>query len=371
MSTQLDARRYAPRHLGVAQQVDPHRKLSDGRPEWADFSRGDGQRGRTARVAAVTTTAAPRAGAPAPVVRPDVPRPRRSRFSRRSRREYLVFLAFAGPNLLLILMFTYRPLLSNIYYSTLNWTLGAKVATPVGLGNYREFFTSPDTGQIIATTAIFTVVTVGGSMGLGLLVALALNKRLRGVGFARAAVFSPFVLSGVGVGLVWLFIFDPVVGVLGALLRMVGVASPQWFNDPSLSLVMVIIVYIWKNLGFAAVIYLAGLQSINKDLLEAAAIDGANSRRTFFSIVLPLLSPTTFFLLVTCILNSLQAFDILRIMNPLGRGTTTLIYEAYLQAFGGSNRAGYSATVSTVLFGLLVLLTVFQLTVIERRVHYR
>jgi sn-glycerol 3-phosphate transport system permease protein len=318
----------------------------------------------------VTTTEAPRALPPTSPTRATAPR-RRYWASRRNRRDYLVFLAFAAPNLLLIALFTYRPLLSNIYYSTLNWTLGAPVATPVGLGNYVEFFTSPRTQDVLVTTAVFTVATVGGSMVLGLLVALALNKRVRGVGFARASVFSPFVLSGVGVGLVWLFIFDPVVGVLGYLLRLVGAQSPQWFNDPTLSLVMVIIVYIWKNVGFAAVIYLAGLQSIDRDLLEAASIDGANSRRTFFSIVLPLLSPTTFFLLVTSILNSLQAFDILRIMNPLGRGTTTLIYEAYLQAFGGSNRAGYSATVSTVLFGLLVLLTVFQLVVLERRVHYR
>lgn len=296
---------------------------------------------------------------------------RRRATSRRNRREYLVFLAFATPNLLLIIFFTYRPLLSNIYYSTLNWTLGSPYATPVGLGNYREFFSSPDTGRIFATTAVFTVATVGGSMVLGLLIALALNRRVRGASFARAAVFSPFVLSGVGVGLVWLFIFDPVVGVLGAVLRAVGSSSPQWFNDPTLSLVMVIVVYVWKNLGYAAVIYLAGLQSIDKDVLEAAQIDGASSRRTLFSIVLPLLSPTTFFLLVTVILNSLQAFDLLRIMTPLGRGTTTLIFDAYLEAFGGSNRAGYSATVSTVLFALLVLLTAFQLLVIERRVHYR
>jgi len=296
---------------------------------------------------------------------------RRRGRGRRNRRDYLVFLAFATPNLLLIALFTYRPLLSNIYYSTLNWTLGSQVATPVGLGNYREFFTSPDTQNVLVITAVFTVATVGGSMVLGLLVALALNKRVKGVGFARAAVFSPFVLSGVGVGLVWLFIFDPVVGVLGYLLRLVGSSSPEWFNNPTLTLVMVIVVYVWKNIGYAAVIYLAGLQSINRDLLEAAAIDGANSRRTFFSIVLPLLSPTTFFLLVTTMLNSLQAFDLLRIMNPLGRGTNTLIYEAYLQAFGGANRAGYSATVSTVLFVLLVLLTVFQLAVLERRVHYR
>ncbi len=331
--------------------------------------KGVGRRACVAVVPAVTTTEAPRALPPTSATQ--AARPRKRRSSRRNRRDYLVFLAFAAPNLLLIALFTYRPLLSNIYYSTLNWTLGAPVATQVGLGNYVEFFTSPETQSVLVITAVFTVATVGGSMVLGLVVALALNKRVRGVGFARAAVFSPFVLSGVGVGLVWLFIFDPVVGVLGYALRLVGSQSPNWFNDPTLTLVMVIIVYIWKNVGYAAVIYLAGLQSINKDLLEAASIDGANSRRTFFSIVLPLLSPTTFFLLVTTILNSLQAFDLLRIMNPLGRGTNTLIYEAYLQAFGGANRAGYSATVSTVLFVLLVLLTVFQLSILDRRVHYR
>ncbi len=289
----------------------------------------------------------------------------------RERHDYLVFLALAAPNLALIIAFTYRPLFSNIYYSTLNWTLGAPDAVRVGLGNYETFFTSPDSAAILRVTAVFTAATVGGSMVLGLLIALALNRRVRGSGFARAAVFSPFVLSGVGVGLIWVFMFDPTTGVFAALLRGVGVASPQWFNDPTWSLVMVVIVYVWKNMGYAAVIYLAGLQSIPHDLVEAAAIDGAGRARTFRWIVVPLLSPTTFFLLVTSILNSLQAFDLIRIMTPLGRGTTTLIYDAYLQAFGGYNRAGYSATVSTILFGLLVLLTVGQLVFVERRVHYR
>ncbi|WP_343961809.1 sugar ABC transporter permease, partial [Pseudonocardia alaniniphila] len=182
---------------------------------------------------------------------------------------------------------------------------------------------------------------------------------------------SPFVLSGVGVGLIWVFMFDPTLGVFAAVLRAVGLDSPQWFNDPTLSLLMVIIVYVWKNMGYAAVIYLAGLQAIPRDLTEASSIDGAGRLRTFWSITLPLLSPTTFFLLVTSVLNSLQAFDIIRIMTPLGRGTTTLIYDAYLQAFGGYNRAGYSATVSTVLFALLVLFTAIQMLVLERRVHYR
>jgi sn-glycerol 3-phosphate transport system permease protein len=321
--------------------------------------------------APVTTVTARHPQASEPAAKPPAARSaRRARFTVRDRRDFPIFLAFALPNLLLIVAFTYRPLLLNIYYSTLNWTLGSPVAVPIGLGNYREFFSSPDTPEVLLTTAVFTLATVGGSMVLGLLVAVSLNRRLPGTAFARAAVFSPFVLSGVGVGLVWLFIFDPTVGVLGAILRGLGLSGLPWFNDPTLSLVMVIIVYTWKNLGYAAVIYLAGLQSVPRDLLEAAAIDGAGPRRSFFAITLPLLSPTTFFLLVTSTLSSLQAFDLLRIMTPLGRGTTTLIYDSYLQAFGGYNRAGYSATVSTVLFVLLVLLTVVQLTVLERRVHY-
>lgn len=293
------------------------------------------------------------------------------RVGRRRRADHIVFLLLAAPNLAFIVAFTYRPLLTNAYYSTLDWTLGAPTAIQVGLANYTAFFAAPDTPQILTTTAVFTVATVGGSMILGLLVALALNRRVRGAGVARAAVFSPFVLSGVGVGLIWVFMFDPTTGVLAGLLRGVGFASPQWFNDPTSSLVMVVIVYVWKNMGYAAVIFLAGLQSVPKDLMEAAALDGAGRVRTFRSVVLPLLAPTTLFLLVTSVLNSLQAFDIIRIMTPLGRGTTTLIYDAYLQAFGGYNRAGYSATISTVLFGLLVLLTVAQLVLLERRVHYR
>ncbi len=281
-----------------------------------------------------------------------------------------MFLAFAAPNVALIVIFTYRPLILNIYYSTLNWTLGAPTAQAVGLRNYVTFFTSSEARQVLTTTAVFTVATVGLSMGLGLLVALGLNRKVPGAGFAQATVFSPFVLSGVGVGLAWQYLFDPTVGALGAILRQVGLSSPQWFNNPSLSLVMVILVYVWKNLGYAAVIYLAGLQSVSRDVLEAAAIDGANRRRTLISITLPLLSPTTFFLMVTSILNSLQAFDLIRVMTPLGRGTTTLIYDAYLQAFGGYNQAGYSATISTVLFAILVILTLIQLVLLERRVHY-
>lgn len=280
-----------------------------------------------------------------------------------------MFALFVLPNFLLIGAFTYRPLLLNIKFSTLQWTLGSDHATAIGLQNYVDFFTGPDAAPVLTQTAIFTLATVGGSMVLGLLVALALNQNIKGRTFARASVFAPYVLSGVGVGLVWLFIMDPSYGVLGYMLRQFHLASPPWFTDPNWSLAMVILVYIWKNTGYCAVVYLAGLQSMSRDLMEAAALDGCGSVRRFFNITFPLLSPTTFFLLITTMLSSLQAFDIIKIMAPTSKGTRVLIYDAYIEAFGNGH-AGYSAAISVVLFVILLTLTVIQLGFVERKVHY-
>lgn len=296
--------------------------------------------------------------------------PRRRGLTARGRRDAIWFLALALPNIVLIALFTYRPLLTNVYYSMLDWTLGSASATFIGLGNYVEFFTSPAGHASIRITVVFTLVTVGGSMVLGLLLALALNARIPGTSIARSAAFAPYVLSGVGVGLVWLFIFDPDFGVLAWFLRQLGLSSPEWMNDPTMALVMVMVVYIWKNLGYCAIVYLGGLQSLPQDVLQAAALDGAGPLRRFWSISLPLLSPTTFFLLITTMLSSLQAFDILRIMTPTGRGTNALIFESYLQAFGGYSRAGYSAAISVVLFLMLIVITVVQVRFVEKKVHY-
>ena len=288
----------------------------------------------------------------------------------RNRKDAVWFVALALPNLVLIGLFTYRPLIMNIRFSLLNWTLGSATAIEIGLDNYVRWFTSGDASIVPTTTAIFAVATVGGSMALGLLVALALNQKVRGRTIARATVFAPYVLSGVGVGLVWLFIFDPIYGLLAWVLRTFGAESPRWFNDPQLSLAMVIIVYIWKNLGYCAVVYLAGLQGMNSDLVEAAQIDGAGPFKRFWYLTLPLLSPTTFFLTITTILSSLQAFDLIKIMTPTSTGTRVLIYEAYVQGFLAYQRAGYSAAISVILFVILLVLTVVQITVAERRVHY-
>lgn len=295
---------------------------------------------------------------------------RRAKRVRRSK-TYFTFLLFAGPNIALILLFIYYPLFMNLRFSFLDWRLGSANARSVGFQNYIEFFTSPNGLEVWRVTIIFTVTTVIGAMVLGLLMAVVLNKRLPGRTLARTALFSPYVLSGVGVGMVWSFIFDPRMGVLRYVFEFFGQRSPEWFNDPQWALVMVIIVYIWKNLGYAAVIFIAGLQSVPPELLEAAEVDGATRRRTFFTIVMPLLSPTIFFLSITMVLNSMQAFDILRIMTPSGNGTNTIIFEIYLQSFGAYQRAGYAGAVSVVLFLTLFAITAFQMRYVQRKVHYQ
>ncbi|WGH86268.1 carbohydrate ABC transporter permease [Auritidibacter ignavus] len=297
---------------------------------------------------------------------------RRKARRKRLSKNWTFFLLFAGPNILLILAFIYYPLISNMYYSTLDWRLGSSTATQIGLDNYVRFFTSDDGLEVWRVTAIFTLGTVAGSMILGLLIALVLNKKIPGRTVARTAVFSPYVLSGVGVALVWNFIFNPERGALSHILDWFGLDSPQWYLDEDWALLMVIIVYVWKNLGFCAVVFLASLQSIPQDLIEAATIDRAGPIRRFFSVTLPLLTPTVFFLLVTNIIFSMtNAFDILRTMTPTGHGTNTIIFEVYLQSFGAYQRAGYSAAIAVVLFFTLFLITVIQMRFVERKVHYQ
>lgn len=299
-------------------------------------------------------------------------RPHRGRLSARRRRTALLWaLLLAGPNVTLLLVFVYRPLLESLYLSTLQWNLGSPTARFVGLGNYIEWFSAPTTGRIVTTTIVFTVATVGGAMVLGLGLALLLNRRLKGRGVARTVAFAPYVLGGFAVGILWLFMFDPRYGLIQELLGWIGVTSPQWYTDRPWPLVMVIVVYLWKNLGYVALIYLAGLQAVPQDLRDAAALDGASSARTLRSVVLPLLTPTTFFLLVTMLLSSLQSFDTIKAMTqggPLG-STTTLMYSIYEESFV-NGRAGYASAVATILFLVLLAVTAVQMRFVQRKVHY-
>lgn len=306
-------------------------------------------------------TLSPQAHPPAPL---GPPPPRRGR----PVGEWLTAAALLLPNLALLAMFTYRPLIDNIRLSFTDWTLSAPTLNYIGLQNYSTWLHDANAHQVLRNTAIFTVATVGLSMMIGLGLALLLDRQLRGRNLVRSAIFAPFVLSGTAVGLAFQFVFDPHFGLLSDLAHRVGLSVPDFYQDPNWALVMVTLTYVWKNIGYTFVIYLAALQGRRTDLDEAAEIDGASSWRRFTKVLLPQLRPTTFFLSITVLLNSVQVFDIIQIMTrggPQGYGTSTLVYQVYQETFV-NQRAGYGATIATIMFLILLVVTVVQVRVMDK-----
>ncbi|CAA9565592.1 MAG: Glycerol-3-phosphate ABC transporter, permease protein UgpA [uncultured Thermomicrobiales bacterium] len=297
------------------------------------------------------------------------------RSSRRFRfdagKEWILFILFMLPNIVLFSLFTFWPMIENVRLSTQRWDMISPVRRSVGSANYRYLLENGTFHKVLLNTLYFTVAAVGLSLVIGLAVALLLNQPLKFRDGARAVVFAPTLLSGAAIGIVWSYIFDPRYGLMAQVLGWANLSSPDWLNRPEWSMPAIIIVYVWKNMGFAAVIFLAGLQAIPRDLYDAARVDGANVWWRFRSVTLPMLSPITFFLLITSILNTFQAFDIIRVMTQGGPvdSTNTLIYYIYEQGFVALN-AGRSAAAALVLFALMMIITLVQLRFTERRVHY-
>lgn len=289
----------------------------------------------------------------------------------RRAREWLTFALFVGPNLLLLAVFSYWPLLQNLYLSFTEWDMLSPEKLWVGLDTWTFVLGGSEFRQIAMNTLVFTVFSVGLTLVLGLAIAMLLDQRLPGRRVARSVLFVPTLLSGAAIALVWIFVFDPRWGLLRVLLELVGVQSPRWLTDPAWALPAVIIVYVWKNVGYAVVIFLAGLQGIARELYEAARVDGAGPWQRFLSVTLPGLGPISFFLLITSVLASFQAFDVIRVMTAGGPviSTTTFIYALYNEAFVGFH-AGNAAVYAVVLFVLMLALTIAQLRYLERRVTY-
>ena len=303
------------------------------------------------------------------VADPSVEPPKHKR--KTSWKEVGLATALILPNLILLAVFTYRPLVDNIRLSFYHWNISSPRKRFIGLDNYVEWFTARDTGTIVWNTVVFTVVAVAGSMILGLALALLLDQKLRGRGLVRSLVFAPYVISGAAIGVAFQFVFDPGFGLVQDLLRRVGLNSPQFYQVPGWALFMITATYVWKNLGYVFVIYLAALQGRRKDLDEAAEIDGTSAWRRLWRVTLPQLRATTFFLLITVLLSSFQVFDIINVMTgggPLGNGTTTMIFQIYQETFV-NNRAGYGAAVATIMFTVVLIITVIQVRIQDKGAH--
>ncbi|MCC6628036.1 MAG: sugar ABC transporter permease [Chloroflexi bacterium] len=277
-----------------------------------------------------------------------------------------------APNVLFLGTFVYWPLLQQAYLSLTVWDMLAPEKLFVGLDNYIYLFGDPKFHRVLTNTAVFVVGGLLGTLMIGLLLALLLNQPLRTRQSVRSLVFAPTVISGAAVGLVWVYIFDPRFGLMKLLLGLFGLGSPNWLLDKSWAMLAVLIVYVWKNVGYSTVVYLAGLQTIPTELYEAAAMDGANAWHRFRRITLPMLSPITFFIVVTTILALFQSFDIIYVMTRGGPvdATNTLIFSLYEEGFIAFN-AGTAAAIGMILFTLMLVVTILQFAYAERRVHYQ
>ncbi|MEV5495364.1 sugar ABC transporter permease [Nonomuraea fuscirosea] len=291
--------------------------------------------------------------------------------ARRRRRGYLLFAAFALPNLALIAVFSYWPIIENVYLSFTTWDFISPQAEWAGLLNYQSLFSGWSFPEVLFRTLVWVVVVVVVTLVLGLALAMLFAQRLRGANAVQTLAFAPHVLSGAAIATIWLFIFDPNTGLSRLVFEAFGASSPAWTNDDSWALWALIIVSIWKGLGFVAIVYLVGIQQIPAQVLEAARIDGAGRWTQFRRMIFPLLSPTTFFLVITQTISAFQSFDVIAMMTGGGpaRSTTTLSWFIYDEAFNRGN-VGVSSAASMIMFVVLMAITVLQFRFVERRVHY-
>ncbi len=293
----------------------------------------------------------------------------RPRMSRLARREMYSAWLFISPWVLGFLFFLALPIGLSVYYS---FTAFNVFQPPrwIGLANVRVLSTDPLFWKALYNTAYYTFISVPLMMIISLGVALLLNSKLPGMRFFRTIFFLPAVLSGVGVALLWLWIFNPDYGLINLLLGYLGIEGPLWLYAPEWAKPAMIIMSLW-GLGGVMVINLAGLQSVPQELFEAARVDGANGWAQFRYVTLPMLSPTLFFNFITLTIGSFQVFTQAYIMTGGGPVHSTLFYVLYLfQTAFESLRMGYASAMAWILFFVIVGVSLFQLAASRRLVYY-
>ncbi len=279
---------------------------------------------------------------------------------------------FTLPAMIPFILFWLAPLLYVLYLSLTEWDFMSPDKTFVGLQNYADLFSNPAFYKALRVTVLFCAGSVLPVISIGLGLALLMNGKLGGSALYQALLFSPWVTPTVAVSIVWSWIYEPDVGLANTVLNSLGLESIGWLQDPKWALIGVLLVTIWKSVGWAMIFYLVALRNVPSDLLEAGELDGASALQKFFRITLPLISPTTLFLFVVQIIQALQAYDQINVLTQGGPSgsTRTLLYLYYQSAFE-SFQIGEASAVAVVLVFICMLLSVFSLGVSKRTTHYQ
>ncbi|WP_049574079.1 carbohydrate ABC transporter permease [Nonomuraea sp. SBT364] len=298
---------------------------------------------------------------------PDDPSPGPPR-RRRAWRNTLIGWSFILPNFVGFALFTLIPMLAAFALAFLEWD---SYSAPewVGLDNFQRMWEDQNFHVALRNTLYYAGGHIPLTLIAALMLALVLNQRIRGVQFFRTAAFFPYITSLVAVAVVWNMLFNPTAGPVNQVLEALGVSEPpRWVASTDWAMPAVIVTSVWRDMGYYMVLFLAGLQTIPKEYYEAAKVDGANAWHRFWSITLPCLRPTTFFVLVMLTIQSFKILDLIVVMTDGGPGRATLVLAQLIYREGiTEGQFGYSSAIALVLFVIVLTVTVVQFRINERR----
>jgi len=252
----------------------------------------------------------------------------------------------------------------------------------IGIENYRELIQDKEAHQIFLNTLKFTLWYLPLGVITSLVLAVLVDNKLKAVVLFRAIYFLPVISAVAAIGTIWAWLLNPLYGLVNHIIKTIlGVAGPEWLGSPKTALFTIVLVNVWRNMGYTMVIFLAGLQGVPQELLDAAWVDGAGKIKRFFKIVLPLLSPTTFFVIIITLIRSFQIFDLVYILTAPAAGeggtvggpagsTNVLVISIFLNAFK-YYRMGYGAAQAYILFIMVAIITAIQFRFQKRWVHYQ
>lgn len=281
-------------------------------------------------------------------------------------------LIFLSPSIILFSIFIFYPMIRTVYLSFFLTTQAGATTAFVGMQNYIEIFTSPLFLKSLTSTFLFVLYTLPGTIIISLFLAVIANEKLKGVGFFRMIFSSSMGISVAAASVFWLFLFHPSIGFFNNILAAIGFDKIGWLTDTSWALLSVSLSTIWMNLGFTFLILLGGLQSIDSNLYESADIDGAGYFYKLRRITIPMLSPTLFFVITVSIINAFQTFGQIDMLTKGGPSNETnlIVYSIYREAFVNYQYGSASAQ-AVVLFIIILIMTLVQFKVGERKVHYQ
>jgi multiple sugar transport system permease protein len=278
---------------------------------------------------------------------------------------------FLVPSILGYIIFSLLPMLSAFYLSFTSWDIIGGTPDWIGITNYKDIFSSDEFYRVLKNTLKFIVMYIPLIMISSFLLALLFDQKVKGVGAFRVLLFIPVLTSWVAGSIIWKSALNGQYGIINNLLDLVGIQGPGWLTDPKWSMVSIVMVSIWKDLGFFSLIIFGALRNVDKEVYEAAEIDGASSFKKTLKITLPLVSPTLFFVLITTMINSFQLFPQVMVMTgggPFG-STQVLVERIYTYGFRYFNM-GYAAALSIVLLIMIVIVTIIQLVFQKKWVFY-